>query len=77
MGQKEVYEFLSKNPKKWFSIREIKEALDKKYPEGTIRNVSNYLYRMAVYKIVEVKGKGIWNYHVYFRLNKQKKRNKA
>lgn len=80
MGQKKVFEYLAKiyqkNPSQWVTIEEIKDGLRKNgLNKRGICHVPSDVWKLVVFNRVEVKGKGLWKYNVYFRLRPTKRHN--
>lgn len=71
MGQKEVLEFLEKEREQndnWFRISEIKDALSVKgLSHGAIKVVNKNVQKLALFGVIEFKGKGTWNHYKVFR----------
>ena len=54
MGQQEVFDFLSQNKNKWFSVNELQEKL-KTTNARSIREAINRMYKFDEIKIKEFK----------------------
>lgn len=59
MGQSEVLKFLDENPKKWFSIDDIKQAVNKEH--NYFGNVWRQVNKLCANKQVETKLKKLSN----------------
>ena len=68
MGQREVIEWLENKRSlgcdKYFTVKEVQKGL-----KGSCngRSVSNNLFKLALYGLVEWKGRGIWSHQKLFR----------
>lgn len=74
MGQNEVFDFLreqrAKKPEKWFSVKEVKEALKNNIDNPsyhTLNKTTSHLYKLAHYGLIHAKGVGVWKHYKVFR----------
>lgn len=71
MGQQEVYQVLlelRKKSNKWYTTKQIKERMFKQgFSDGYVRGVGSDLLRLAIFKLIKVKGVGIWEHHKEFQ----------
>jgi len=75
MSQDDIIKFLSKQRKinnhRFFSVQEIKKGLKEEgKSNGVIRGVSNDLFKLTLYGMIEWRGKGIWYHQKLFRAKK-------
>lgn len=72
MGQTEVYEYLKsqskRQPDKWHSVAEIKEALAKRgCSDGSCNQTHSHLLKLAAFGMVQMKGEGLVRHRKLFR----------
>lgn len=71
MSQSDVEGFLREQRKKtakWFSAKEVREALTKEgHSNGTINGVYDDLYKLTAFGHIEFKGEGLWKHKKLFR----------
>ncbi|MGM5483488.1 MAG: winged helix-turn-helix domain-containing protein [Nanobdellota archaeon] len=72
MGQQEVYEFLKKNPDKWFTSREISENLN-----VSIGSVTMNLKKLRKSKLIAYRNTGKKNMFQYMFLAKEEVKKRA
>ena len=74
MGQREILEFLEINRKTsedWLTAKEIKLGLQLNR-KCNISGIYDDLFKLAVFNLIECKGKGLWTHIKVFRgLNKK------
>lgn len=72
MSQTEVVDFLGeqykKDSKRWFTVKEIREGLNKKgFSNGIIKGIPNDLFKLALFNQIQCKAVGILNQHKEFK----------
>lgn len=71
MSQSEVYDYLKRKRKDsddWLSVSEIKEGLKMEgFTEGKLRMIHDDLYRLALFKLIQMRGEGFWKRKHLFR----------
>lgn len=76
MSQSEVHDFLIEQRKKtdkWFTIKEVKNELKLKgFSNGQIQGVTDDLFKLSVFNLIQWKGVGVWRHHKEFRAFKNK-----
>lgn len=76
MGQDEVLNYLIEKrelSEEFFTARDIQMGLkDKGFSNGVISGVHTDLYKLISFKIIEWKGKGLWNHRKLFRAKLRK-----
>lgn len=76
MSQHEVYKFLKQHralSDEWLEAKQIKDLLIKKgITNSSIKNVSNNLYKLSAYNLIQFKGVGLWDHKKLFRAYKNK-----
>jgi len=60
MGQQEIYDFLKKNPKKWFTAKEISKRL-----KVSIGSVTNCLKKLRQSNAINYRASGNKNQYEY------------
>lgn len=74
MGQIDVLNILQENPDIWLSAKEVREKLkDKGHGNGTLRRVTDCLYKLTLFKFIECKGLGLWDHQKLFRVSLKSK----
>ena len=75
MGQQEVLNFLVKqrvNNAQWFCIKEIREGLEALgLSNGSLKGLSDDLYKLSVYNLIDAKGQGLFDHKKVFRAKKK------
>lgn len=78
MGMNEVYDTLAElqkeKPGEWFTVAAVKERLVKKgCSNGLILKTSSYLFKLALFDMVDMKGQGLVHHIKLFKIPKGKK----
>lgn len=71
MGQLEVFKFLEKQRElndKWFTTKDIREALKSEgLSNGYLDGINSDLLKLANFKLIEMRGVGIWEHYKEWR----------
>jgi len=75
MGQREVYDYLKARRLRsdaWMSIKDVRAGMKKK--GFTCNKAFDDLIRLALFKMIQCKGQGLWNHRKLFRAFKVNKK---